>query len=624
MTNSVLARLAVIISANSAEFNRALKDTRKDLSGFMSSVKGVAGTLGVAFGTRELLSFGLEISKLAGQAEGVKTAFDRLPNSVKVMSELKAATGGTVSELELMKRAVQASNFDISLEALPKLLEFATLRAQQTGQSVDYLVDSIVTGIGRKSKLILDNLGISATQLNQKLKGTSTEAATVGDVARAVGEIAEESLKNMAGFAENASTKVQRLGASWDNLKVAMGNAANNSGLLNRFLTITTKQFNELAGDEIATGMNQLKASLGTNAEILERFAAAGGKIDLSWQELMAKGFFRNEEAAKKYEKILADISKRVTEVNNKAGQDIDPLTGMPSGGLKPFNGVPETEKQIQTLEKLKEAQKKLQETFHQTDINDTKELNNIANKIIANQKLIDKYEAMLKAIDKVNLKQAIKWKGPDVSPSTENPFASNDLDFNGEDDSDQRFREDMEGLLGLKKAYDELNVSVYEHIQAQQKVAEERDAMIEGMYRQMETVAMIGEAIGQSFVDAANGQQTYLEALKNVTGQIIEMYLKQAIAAMIAAAIKDPSQPLPVGKLAMAAFGIGAVKALFGQIGGAGGGGGSSRGAAPGISMDEYGNRTRQVDVSVAGEISGYAISLNQTKEKYRRGVVG
>ena len=156
----------------------------------------------MAFGAKELASAAIELSRISGEAEGVKNAFDRLPKSVQLMTDLKAATGGTVSELELMKRAVQASNFDISLEALPKLLEFATLRAQQTGQSVDYLVDSIVMGIGRKSKLILDNLGISAVALGAKLHGVSAEASSVGEVARAVGEIAQESLANMAGFAD--------------------------------------------------------------------------------------------------------------------------------------------------------------------------------------------------------------------------------------------------------------------------------------------------------------------------------------------------------------------------------------------------------------------------------------
>lgn len=250
--NSVLAKMAVQISANNADFARAMNRSRKDLTTFTNSVHKIAGALGVAFGLQQVADFALEVSKLSGEAKAVRAAFERLPESTKLMQDLKRATGGTVSELDLMKRAVQASNFDISLKALPRLLEFATLRAQQTGQSVDYLVDSIVTGIGRKSKLILDNLGISAVQLNEALGGASTAASTIGEVADAVGKIAEENLKNMEGFSDNASTKLQQLTASWTNLKVAIGDAANGTGVLSVALDAVISGMNVLASRDLS------------------------------------------------------------------------------------------------------------------------------------------------------------------------------------------------------------------------------------------------------------------------------------------------------------------------------------------------------------------------------------
>src|SRR5690606_17832118 len=140
----MISPLTVKIGADIDQLRQELQEATKGLRGFQSSLMSIAGTLGIAFGVREVASFTVEIHKLAGEAQGVGAAFNKLPNATALMHELKSATGGTVSELALMKRAVQASNFDISLQALPKLLEFATLRAQQTGQSVDYLVDSIV------------------------------------------------------------------------------------------------------------------------------------------------------------------------------------------------------------------------------------------------------------------------------------------------------------------------------------------------------------------------------------------------------------------------------------------------------------------------------------------------
>jgi len=225
MANTVMAKMAVQIAANTAEFNKALTKTSKDISNFTNNIKNVAGSIGIAFGVQQIGSFTLEVTKLAGEADGVRRAFVKFKDSQKLLQDLKGATGGTVAELELMKRTVQATNFGISLGSLPKLLEFAAVRAQQTGQSVDYLVDSIVTGIGRKSPLILDNLGISAVALKEKLQGVSIAEASVGQVADAVGKIAGDSLKQMGSLADTAATKMQKLSADWVNLKVTIGEA---------------------------------------------------------------------------------------------------------------------------------------------------------------------------------------------------------------------------------------------------------------------------------------------------------------------------------------------------------------------------------------------------------------
>lgn len=224
---SVLAKMAVEIVGNTAQFAKSMSAAQKDLKGFTDGAKNIASTLSGAFAAREVASFAFEVSKLAGEAEGVRKAFDKLPNSIGLMNDLKRATSGTVSELDLMKRSVQAANFGISLQALPKLLEFAAVRAQQTGQSVDYLVDSIVTGIGRKSPLILDNLGISAVALKEKMGDVSLATADVGTVAEAVGKIATEQLATMGSMVDTNATKTQRLTASWTNFKVALGDAAN-------------------------------------------------------------------------------------------------------------------------------------------------------------------------------------------------------------------------------------------------------------------------------------------------------------------------------------------------------------------------------------------------------------
>lgn len=206
--------------------SKTTKDVEKSYSQMSTSVttslKNIAGAVGIAFGTQQLIAFGKEAVQLAAKAEGVERAFKRI-GSPQLLADLRAATRGTVSDLQLMQRAVQASNFKLPLEQLAGLLKFASARARETGESVDYLVNSIVLGIGRKSPLILDNLGISAVELRERLKGVGVEATSVADIARIVGDIASEELAKMGEQADTTADKIAQLNTRVENLKVTIG-----------------------------------------------------------------------------------------------------------------------------------------------------------------------------------------------------------------------------------------------------------------------------------------------------------------------------------------------------------------------------------------------------------------
>lgn len=190
---------------------------------------------------RELVDATLEAAKLSGNVQAVGNAFAKqIPNAELLLRDLQKATRGTVGELELMQRALKFQNFGADVSRLPELLEFAAVRAQQTGESVDYLVNSIVNGIGRKSILILDNLGISATRLKAEFNGASLQAQSVGEVTAAVGKIAKEELEKMGGFAENAATKVSQIEVAWERAKVAFAKRIENTAILDFFKSVSS------------------------------------------------------------------------------------------------------------------------------------------------------------------------------------------------------------------------------------------------------------------------------------------------------------------------------------------------------------------------------------------------
>ena len=210
-----LKDLVIKLGLDSSGVDKGVNQAGGSLDKLKGMVGKVGAAMGIAFGVSELINFGKEIIGLASKTEGVKRAFDGL-GMPSLMNDLKAATRGAVSEFDLMKSAVSANNFKIPLDSLSSYLAFATRRAEETGQSVDYLVDSIIMGIGRKSPMILDNLGISILDIRNEMEKT-------GDMAKAVANIINSEMANAGTAADTAATKFGQLSAKWDDFKTALG-----------------------------------------------------------------------------------------------------------------------------------------------------------------------------------------------------------------------------------------------------------------------------------------------------------------------------------------------------------------------------------------------------------------
>ena len=155
--------------------------------------------------------------ELAESADGITHAFEKI-GTEDYLQELRTATKGTVSDIKLMQAAVKAKDFRIPLEDLGKYLSFAQLKAQQTGQSLDYMVDSIVTGLGRKSPMILDNLGLSAAEISEKTKET-------GDFMKGVASIVEKNLAEAGETYISAADRAAQRTIELENAQLALGKA---------------------------------------------------------------------------------------------------------------------------------------------------------------------------------------------------------------------------------------------------------------------------------------------------------------------------------------------------------------------------------------------------------------
>lgn len=153
---------------------------------------------------------------LALKAQGIRRAFQQIDDP-NLLNQLRAATRGTVSDLELMRKAVNANNFGIPIQNLGTYFAFAHQRAMATGEDVDYLANSIVLGISRKSLPILDNLGLSASRINENF-------AKTGSMAAAVSQIINEEMEKSGRYVDTYADKVGRISAKWKNVKESFGN----------------------------------------------------------------------------------------------------------------------------------------------------------------------------------------------------------------------------------------------------------------------------------------------------------------------------------------------------------------------------------------------------------------
>ena len=211
----ILGELWVKLGLKNDELNKGLDQSKQKVGGFAQYVSKLGGAIAAAFSVKAIVQFANETAELANKAKGVRTAFQRLGDA-SLLNNLRKATQGTVDDLQLMQRAVQANNFKIPLDQLATYLQFATKRAQETGQSVDYLVDSIITGLGRQSLLILDNLGFSAAEIRDNMKDGAS-------MAEAVGKIIQQQMPSATTEIDKAAIASERLAAAWTNFKLMIG-----------------------------------------------------------------------------------------------------------------------------------------------------------------------------------------------------------------------------------------------------------------------------------------------------------------------------------------------------------------------------------------------------------------
>ena len=239
-----------IIEATSKGF----KKTGKDVKGLSSSMKKFATGLVSVTVAYKAFSEAFESIKLAGQLEGVETAFNNMRNeagfSINTFSKLDKALNGTADKMTIMTQANNAMLLGIaeSDDQMAEMFDVAQRLAQAVGQDATFGIESLVTGLGRQSKLMLDNLGI-IVDTNKAYENYATELGTtvekLTDAEKKQGFVNEAMRQGRAlvdGIGKESLTtsqKLDQLNTSVTNFKVAVGEALIESGAIDVFNNFT-------------------------------------------------------------------------------------------------------------------------------------------------------------------------------------------------------------------------------------------------------------------------------------------------------------------------------------------------------------------------------------------------
>lgn len=498
-------------------FNKSLDGSAKGVTGVTTSLNGLYAavrTVLVAGLIKETFEAALQMTALAGRVEGVKKAFDRLPNSVFLMEELRKRTHGALTEMELMQKALQAKNFGIPLENLGKLLEFAAIKSQQTGISIQYLTDSIVTGLGRESIKILDNLQIDIGKLKARMQETGQSMRVV------VGEIVNEELKKMGGHIDTGETKVNRLKVAFEELRLVISKDMEQSGLVS-FLTESIQGWTNFFESpetfgKLAQAVKESRATAQANVQATKDAGKNLGeeitRIKESVKERLARVEALKAENAVLFEqnksffgpqKQNTDEAKKL-ELNQRQVEAIEDKIMVQQFELAMLNELERSRKieaalnadQIVTIKTLTDRIEKLNEQIEESvSIGDTKKIESL-------EKLRDQTEAYRNAL--LNLSQA--FPDPESDPVFEltGELAQDKIDLN------ELLKEDTKRTLEeINRLGDQALKDQSDRDKSEIKQAEEKRKALEKMRKQLADFTIDA---AHSVLTALNESQTEVE----------------------------------------------------------------------------------------------------------------
>ena len=190
----------------------------------------------MSLGIRQLIRMVSEATKV----DAMETAFNTLAGSTEsysiALGKLKKATNNTMSDFDLFQQANNAMILGITKNSdeMAEMFDIAQRLGRALGRDTASAVESLITGIGRQSRLMLDNIGIivkadQAYESYAEKLGIAEDKLSDADRKQAFLNATMEAARSkvQALGDEQLATRdtLDELGASSQNLATALGTA---------------------------------------------------------------------------------------------------------------------------------------------------------------------------------------------------------------------------------------------------------------------------------------------------------------------------------------------------------------------------------------------------------------
>ena len=278
---------------------KGAKKAKKQLGGVNSSLSSMAKKVGIAsaayFSATGLINGFKALSEEGSKLKNVGQAFDNMGAKIGFssdsLSKLKKATNGTISEIELMTKANNAMALSIvgSDEEMADLFDTAQRLGAALGVDTTRALDSLVTGMGRQSKLMLDNLGImvdakvayetyavSVGKASNELDDNEKKIAFNNEAMRQAKDI----VNSMGPELETSNMRMEELSATFADMTANLGKA------LSPALENLTSKF-VVAGMAVADFMReQTETELETNIRQMQDLGINTNNYELALNKI--------------------------------------------------------------------------------------------------------------------------------------------------------------------------------------------------------------------------------------------------------------------------------------------------------------------------------------------------